>query len=692
MMQYLHIFQLLGAAFIFAIAIFVFKQNPKSDTHIGFSIDTLATSLWLIFYFFAFASKDLTNAYILFKFGYTFVIFIGLGVYHFVSSYLKLKKEVKLSYFFYLVGFFFAISLWATGYFIAPELIQYKWGLYPKARILQKVYMVLLIFVITRFKILLIRKFRDTYITNDQVERHKLNFVFLSLLFLCIAAMDFLPNYGLAIYPIGFIFAIAYSLTMAYAILRHQLLDIEVIIRRTAVFAGLFAFVYGVFTVVTVIGQRFFERGLGWNQWVALIPTVTIITFTLRPVENFLTNITERFLFQKKYDYRELLRVFTNEILTFLDLQRLTEQTVAGLGSIVKLESAAVLLHDKDAQAYKVVAGQNLKQKDVVFGEDHTLIRYLKVSHKPILREKDADKMHHDGDMNLAFRALNAQLCLPIQSHDLLIGILSLGMKKSGEDYTAEELDILMTLARTEAIAISNAQLFDELSKTKDCLMQREKMAAVGTLAAGMAHEIKNPLAAIRTFTDYLPAKYGESEFREKFCRIVSQEVGRICDIVNNLLMFSKPASSLKRLCSVNDPLRDILDLLSNEFLKRNVCVVSDFQEHQIWVDPSQLKQAFLNVILNAIDAMKARGGSLDVRTRVDAHGVEVRIADTGQGISTENIPRIFDPFYTDKEGGTGLGLAITHSLVEKNGGRIAVESGVGKGTVFVMKFENAVQ
>ena len=673
-----------------SLGVFVYLKNPQSKIHRSFFDFNTFISLWS-FGFFLTLFSQLPHGFTLWASrvshlcgGLTAVLFLRFVIFFLGLDLKKLRDPILAT-----LAFGAAISC-VLPWMITSLRPKLFFPYYPEPGPLYPVFLANYFYGYIRGFYFLFHAYRNEQRELQQQMQAILTLSAVLIGWLSVATL-FLPIYNIEFTPLlGFL--PVFAVVFVYAIIRYHLLDIEVFIRRTAVFAGLFAFVYGVFTVVTMVGQEFFRRNLGWNQWVAMVPTVIVITFALRPLENFLTNATERFLFQKKYDYRELLRVFTNEILTFLDLQRLTEQTVAGLGSIVKLESAAVLLHDKDAQAYKVVAGQNLKQKDVVFGEDHTLIRYLKVSHKPILRDKDADKMHHDGDMNLAFRALNAQLCLPIQSHDLLIGILSLGMKKSGEDYTAEELDILMTLARTEAIAISNAQLFDELSKTKDCLMQREKMAAVGTLAAGMAHEIKNPLAAIRTFTDYLPAKYGESEFREKFCRIVSQEVGRICDIVNNLLIFSKPASSLKRLCSVNDPLRDILDLLSNEFLKRNVCVVSDFQEHQIWVDPSQLKQAFLNVILNAIDAMKARGGSLDVRTRVDAHGVEVRIADTGQGISTENIPRIFDPFYTDKEGGTGLGLAITHSLVEKNGGRIAVESGVGKGTVFVMKFENAVQ
>lgn len=233
------------------------------------------------------------------------------------------------------------------------------------------------------------------------------------------------------------------------------------------------------------------------------------------------------------------------------------------------------------------------------------------------------------------------------------------------------------------------SEISEQKERLETELERRERLKSVGILAAGLAHEIKNPLAAIQTFTEYLPARYDDPQFRDKFCRIVGKEVKRICDIVTNLLLFSKPAEPNRIACSINDSLQDIVDLLSNEFLKGHIRVVLDLEEHRVLADPGQLKQAFLNVILNAIDAMKANGGTLRVQTKALADGVEVRIGDTGRGIPAENIPRLFDPFYTDKEGGTGLGLAITHSLIEKNGGRISVESREGAGTVFVVKFAN---
>ncbi|MBI3252910.1 MAG: hypothetical protein HYZ52_06340 [Candidatus Omnitrophica bacterium] len=230
-----------------------------------------------------------------------------------------------------------------------------------------------------------------------------------------------------------------------------------------------------------------------------------------------------------------------------------------------------------------------------------------------------------------------------------------------------------------------------EIAKQKQLLEteleRRERLKSVGILAAGMAHEIKNPITAIKTFAEYLPAKYDDPGFREKFSKIIVEESERVSRIVQDLLLFSKPSEPRRCLCDVHRLLRDTLDLLSGDILKNKITVVTDFDPAagKSHVDAGQMKQAFLNLLMNAIEAMP-NGGALKVSTSLTADlGLLITVSDTGPGISSDKLPHLFDPFFTDKDEGTGLGLAITHAIIEKNGGKITVQSAFGKGASFLI-------
>ncbi len=489
----------------------------------------------------------------------------------------------------------------------------------------------------------------------------------------------------------------------AYAIHRYGLMDLDIIIRPVAVFTGLFVFVYVIFTAFTVLGQEFFKNSLHWNQWIATIPTVVIITFSLRPLENYLTNATEKFLFQKKYDYRELLRTFTNEILTVLDLNKLTEQTVAGLIKIIKLESAAVLLLNKDTKIYKMVAASGTKEKNIEFNEESLIVSYLKYTSKHILKDKSVDKMEGQGELKESFKKLNARLCLPIELHDNLIGILSLGMKKSGEDFTQEDIDILNTLVRTEAIAISNAQLFDELAKTQAEAAQREKMAVIGTLAAGINHEICNPLGIVRGQCEMFLLNQRDGFYNGKSADEISKisadimdkvikETDRATSITKKLSSFAKPSkrSDLEEVRCEKE-VDEVIGLIGHDLQLNNIDIQKDFPQNFpiILGDKKQIQEVFFNIIRNAAQAMDKNNGKIVVSGFTDGGNVVIRIADNGSGIPADKIGQIFNPFYTTKAPGkgTGLGLFIVKQVIEKNKGTISLESEVGVGTTFTLRF-----
>ena len=249
-----------------------------------------------------------------------------------------------------------------------------------------------------------------------------------------------------------------------------------------------------------------------------------------------------------------------------------------------------------------------------------------------------------------------------------------------------EFIDLLIFKKTPDMIKKENLQLLGEVRK-------QDRMKAISTLAAGMAHEIKNPMTSIKTFAEYLPQKYNDPEFRSKFQRIVADEVDRVNHIVGQVLEFAKPTEPELKPVSAPEILDETLNMLNNSFITHKIDVLKSYPAiPPILADKKQLKQVFLNVFLNSIQAMPS-GGTLKVSTSLlnGADGrVAISIQDTGHGIKPEDLPRIFEPFFTTKESGTGLGLSIVHGIVKEHGGDVKVESRLNEGTTVSVILKNA--
>jgi len=233
-------------------------------------------------------------------------------------------------------------------------------------------------------------------------------------------------------------------------------------------------------------------------------------------------------------------------------------------------------------------------------------------------------------------------------------------------------------------------------------LIQTGKLAAIGELAAGVAHEINNPLAIILTEKQLLLDLQGNSPqldplFLEQFLDSMSQieiQIQRCKRITQNLLRFSRRTESVVESLDLNAFLSEVVELMEREAKTCGITIKCLFEEDLplIRTDPSQLQQVFLNLITNAIDAHNENpSGTITIGTRLDGHkqGIEVTFADTGSGISPENMEKIFDPFFTTKPvgRGTGLGLSICLSIIKRLGGTIKVKSEPGKGSQFTLVF-----
>ncbi len=231
-----------------------------------------------------------------------------------------------------------------------------------------------------------------------------------------------------------------------------------------------------------------------------------------------------------------------------------------------------------------------------------------------------------------------------------------------------------------------------ELEETHLQLVNSEKMASLGKLAAGIAHEINNPLGGILIYSSLMREELHEADSRRQDLEKIVQETTRCKDIVKSLLEFSRQTEPKMEPVDVNKAITDGLFFLEKQALFHNIKIVKNLASLLPMVrgNPGQLKQVFMNIIVNAAEAMPG-GGTLTITTApsADQKAVSIDFADTGEGIPRENLTRIFDPFFTTKEPGkgTGLGLSTSYGIIDEHGGRIDVKSEVGKGTTFRIEF-----
>lgn len=525
-----HIPQLFTGCFILFLGYFVLNKSKNSAVNKRFFEFCFVVALWQVAYFFAYLLEP-NAALWAFKIGYTGVILIPVCTYHFSSTYFVFEENKKIIRIFYVLTIIFETLLWLTDTFIVPTPQHYSWGLYPRAGGLHPLFITYLICLVARLYYQLARKYIKS--SRDRVdEKLKAGYVVWAVTLFSLAVADFVPNYGISIYPIGYVFVGIFSGMLAYGILKYQIMDINVVIKKTAIYS-VSVLLVSVFyiTLIFSIHRLFFYEKIAQPDLLGSLLLILLISVSLKPIETKIVRVLDRRFFK---------------------------------GSIFEISEQ--------------------KQK-----------------------------------------------------------------------------------------------LESELERS-------ERLKTVGILAAGMAHEIKNPITAIKTFSEYLPSKYADPEFRKRFSEIVSREADRIQSIVTDLLLFSKPSEPHPTEVCINQVLDEILTLLTGDLSKARVRVNFDFERlnKRAFVDANQIKQAFLNIIMNAVDAMRETGGgTLTVRTRVVEDQLQVVIEDTGPGIPADKLKYIFDPFYTDKEGGTGLGLAVTYSIIEKNRGKIKIESQIGAGTKF---------
>ena len=287
------------------------------------------------------------------------------------------------------------------------------------------------------------------------------------------------------------------------------------------------------------------------------------------------------------------------------------------------------------------------------------------------------------------------QRVMPIQGSGVLAGLLLVVDQNDGQD---EGEVCLLLLAQYLSILLANIQIREEMKEMRvhyeDILVQKEtaeKLASLGTIAAGLAHEIKNPLVSIKTLAQLLPERFDDPEFRNHFANIAINEVDRIGSIVSDLLDFAKSSEPKIESFDMVRVIGDTLLMLFPQLTQKGIIVKKRFAEDLplIHGDHFQLKQVLLNLFINSMEAMP-HGGTITVEVFkgedvLHRNRLIVRVMDTGTGVREEDKIHLFEPFFTTKGAGTGLGLSICKKIIEKHNGEITIESVHNQGTTVTL-------
>lgn len=561
----------------------------------------------------------------------------------------------------------------------------------------------------------------------SRTERARLQYLFVgAALAVGLAGVEVLTR-QISFPPLGTVALTAYMYFLSQTLLRHRLLDLNELLGKFVVLsllALLLATIYGVLVSWSVQSQDDWAGLFLFNTLVASF----VILILFEPLRTKVEAAVVAFLFRERRDFLRTLQQLKTRIASIIEIPELAETLPEVLHETRRVTHVSFYLLTDDGLGFRrvghrgpppapyldaatargLVASAASGQKAVLIENVERRLFELR-SMLPAASESTepptppgpaAEEAARLSEIGAAMAAMRAGVCIPLVEADRVVGFLNLHDDRVPEAFSSDEIALMLEVAEQAAITVENSRLYEKMK-------ERDRLAALGEMAAGLAHEIRNPLTSIKGAVQYLdpktlPAPDGE------LMEVIVEEVNRLNTVVTQFLEYARPLRSSLAPANLNDVLARTMKLLAGHEIPPNIEVKLDLAPELpvVSCDADQLKQVFINLALNAVQAMP-KGGTLTIRTRRPRANawrlhddlpadlgdqVEVRIADTGEGIPEEVRSRIFIPFYTTKKKGTGLGLAICQRIVKNHGGSIEVSSRSGEGTEFVLRLPTNIE
>ncbi|MGD8757355.1 MAG: ATP-binding protein [Deltaproteobacteria bacterium] len=658
-----------------------------------------------------------------------FVVFFIPVYLHFTYSFLGIttrKWLVRLAY-----VFSGCLSLLSQGDYHLSGVKAYFFGYYAQAGPMIYVFGVA---TTTNTLYCLYLLFRALRQERDPDRKNKTKYIILGLGGAALMAhFDLLPLAGISFYPLGN-FAFIPILLLGFAVLKHDLLDIGFMVQKGLTYSVLTGLLTGTYALMIIMFNQVF-KGMGqrWSMLFAIF-FFLVIVFVFEPLKKRVQLFIDRLLFKGKYDYQKTLMALSDAMASMLNLDEIMDKTLRTLTQAMYLDWGYVMLADDIGDAFRVRSqmGTLSNVEGLMMTHSSPLIRELARRNREVSRynvEEWSGSCDDPFRFKEDFNSLGGTVILPVVFKGDMKGLLVLGNKKSGDLFTAQDFELLRTLANQCAIAIENAKSYqlienlnenleamvdertealkkalEEKDRTQELLIRSESLAAVGALVAGVAHELNNPLASVSSLvqsavetmeeasSEQAAGSQARLEEREELIddlKFSLKELNRAKDIVASLLGISRQTQEYSEPVILNDVSRNALKVLYNQYKRTGIEMIEAYEDDlpEIRGNFSNLGQVCLNIITNAIQAVDSGQGRISLRTRYDqGKGMVIfECEDNGPGISEEVMKDIFKPFYTTKEvgKGTGLGLYISYEIVRRHNGNIFANNNARGGATF---------
>ncbi len=531
-----------------------------------------------------------------------------------------------------------------------------------------------------------ILSYRRTKITRQRLQILYLLLGISSMFFigLVLHVANYLLEFGYSFFFVASLYSLLISFFFALAIVKYRLVDIHFIIRGGILYSILSGLVLVTYVLIIKNICDILAKKLETTSLLVESISVLVLVFLLRPLERKVEEFIDRFLYRDRYLFRLKFFEFTRTLLNTLDLRALAQAAVEFISQALVVDLLGMWVIDEERKAYSLISAKK-KFGGKSFSADSPLVIFLQKANRVVelasLKEysplqKEVQELIEKGFF----------MAIPFQWEEGLLGFLILGEKRNRKNFPIMEIEALEALAPAMAMAISRALLYQNLKKKDWQMMQSEKLAALGEMAASFVHGIRNPLGIILGAAETLQKNLSPS-IQGEMIQFIREEGERINQMLSNFLEFAKPKPPAFKETNLQEILRKTVDLISIPAKQRGINIIQEYppEDISLYLDPEQIKEALLNLEINALEAMPQGGVLRLVLAQKDDQEIIIRVSDTGEGIPPQIQSKIFDPFFTTKEQGTGLGLTIVHTVVKNHGGTISVAPNNGRGSIFTI-------